>query len=39
VDEAEVEKFDPQRLSFFNINSEDDLERAKTVLEKEPLLK
>jgi len=39
VDEAEVEKFDPQRLSFFNINSEADLERAKTVLEKEPLLR
>jgi len=39
VDEAEVEKFDPQRLSFFNINSEADLERAKTLLEREPLLR
>jgi len=39
VDEAEVEKFDPQRLSFFNINSEADLERAKALLEREPLLR
>jgi len=39
VDEAEVEKFDPQHLSFFNINSEADLDRAKTVLEKEHLLR
>jgi molybdopterin-guanine dinucleotide biosynthesis protein A len=38
VDDAEVEKFDPQRLSFFNINSEADLERAKSLLEKEPLV-
>lgn len=38
VEESEVEKFDPQRLSFFNINSEADLEWAKTLLEKEPLL-
>ena len=39
VDDAEVEKFDPQHLSFFNINSEADLERAKTLLEREPLLR
>ena len=38
VEQAEVEKFDPQRLSFFNINSKADLERARTLLEKEPLL-
>jgi molybdopterin-guanine dinucleotide biosynthesis protein A len=38
VEQTEVEKFDPQRLSFFNINSEADLERARTLLEKEPLL-
>jgi len=38
VEQAEVEKFDPYRLSFFNINSKADLERARTLLEKEPLL-
>lgn len=38
VEQAEVEKFDPHQLSFFNINSKDDLERARTLLEKEPLL-
>ena len=35
VEEAEIEKFDPERLSFFNINSEADLERARALLEKE----
>ena len=35
VEDAEVEEFDPERLSFFNINSEGDLERAKALLEKE----
>jgi molybdopterin-guanine dinucleotide biosynthesis protein A len=39
VDDAEVEKLDPQHLSFFNINSEADLERARALLEKDPLLK
>lgn len=32
VEDAEVEKFDPQRLSFFNINSEADLEHARSLL-------
>lgn len=35
VEEAEIERFDPQRLSFFNINSEADLEHARSLLEKE----
>ncbi|MFQ5924904.1 MAG: molybdenum cofactor guanylyltransferase [Dehalococcoidia bacterium] len=35
VEDAEVEKFDPERLSFFNINSEADLERARSLLERE----
>jgi len=35
VEDAEVEKFDPERLSFFNINSKADLERARSLLEKE----
>ncbi len=33
VEDKEIEKFDPQHLSFFNINSEADLERARTLLE------
>ncbi len=35
VENAEIEKFDPQHLSFFNINSEADLARARALLEKE----
>lgn len=35
VENAEIEKFDPQHLSFFNINSDADLERARALLEKE----
>jgi molybdopterin-guanine dinucleotide biosynthesis protein A len=35
VEQAEIEKFDPERLSFFNINSEADLEQARALLEKE----
>jgi molybdopterin-guanine dinucleotide biosynthesis protein A len=31
VDAAEVEKFDPRHLSFFNINTPEDLERAKEI--------
>lgn len=37
VEDAEVERFDPQGLSFFNINSEADLERARTLLVEEPV--
>ena len=29
VEEDEINMFDPDRLSFFNINSQDDLERAR----------
>ena len=35
VDSADIDRFDPQHLSFFNINSEVDLERARTLLERE----
>lgn len=35
VEQAEIERFDPQHLSFFNINSEADLEHARSLLEKE----
>lgn len=34
VDNAEIERFDPRHLSFFNINSEADLERARILLER-----
>jgi molybdopterin-guanine dinucleotide biosynthesis protein A len=29
VEEDEINKFDPEHLSFFNINTQDDLERAR----------
>lgn len=35
VEDAELKKFDPEHLSFFNINSESDLKRAQALLEKE----
>jgi molybdopterin-guanine dinucleotide biosynthesis protein A len=35
IEDAEVERLDPEHLSFFNINSEADLERARALLEKE----
>ena len=35
IEDAELKKFDPEHLSFFNINSESDLERAQALLEKE----
>ena len=35
VGDKEVETFDPEHLSFFNINSESDLERARVLLDKE----
>ncbi len=34
VEKAECQRFDPQLLTFFNINSQSDLDRAKTLLEK-----
>ncbi len=35
MDESEVDRFDPQHLSFFNINTEEDLARARIIAEKE----
>jgi molybdopterin-guanine dinucleotide biosynthesis protein A len=29
VEEDEINNFDPEHLSFFNVNSQDDLERAR----------
>jgi molybdopterin-guanine dinucleotide biosynthesis protein A len=33
VEPDEIDRFDPQHLSFFNVNSEADLERARAILE------
>ncbi len=35
VEYAELKKFDPELLSFFNINSESDLKRAQALLKNE----
>jgi molybdenum cofactor guanylyltransferase len=35
VEVGEIERYDPQHLSLFNINSEADLKRAKTIIEKD----
>ena len=32
VEESEINSFDPQHLSFFNINTPDDLERAEQII-------
>jgi len=34
VEEVEVDRFDPDHLSFFNINTEDDLRKARALLEQ-----
>lgn len=34
VEQDEIDKFDPHHLSFMNVNSESDLERAQTLLEE-----
>lgn len=34
VEQDEVDKFDPHHLSFMNVNSESDLKRAQTLLER-----
>jgi len=39
VCEDEIIKFDPERLSFFNINTKDDLEKAKTLIRHRETLK
>lgn len=33
IEAGEIDKFDPQHLSFFNINTKVDLERAKRIVE------
>jgi molybdopterin-guanine dinucleotide biosynthesis protein A len=35
VESAEIDRFDPRHLSFFNINSEADLKRAQSLIERE----
>jgi GTP:adenosylcobinamide-phosphate guanylyltransferase len=35
VGEEELDRFDPERLSFFNINTEADLKRARTLAAQE----
>jgi molybdopterin-guanine dinucleotide biosynthesis protein A len=32
IEEAEIERFDPDHLSFFNVNTPEELERARTLL-------
>ena len=32
MEEEEIDRFDPEHLSFFNINTQADLERAKALL-------
>jgi len=34
LEEAEVEEFDPDRMSFFNINTRDDLRKARVLLQQ-----
>ena len=34
VEAQEIERFDPEHLSFFNINTEEDLEKARKIAEK-----
>jgi molybdopterin-guanine dinucleotide biosynthesis protein A len=34
VDADELEQFDPQRLTFFNVNTPEDLERAQQLASK-----
>jgi len=34
VERDEIERYDPQRLSFMNINSEEDLKKARQMMEK-----
>ncbi len=36
VEEGEVNRFDPEHLSFFNINTEADLERARVLAKRVP---
>ena len=33
IEAKEIDQFDPEHLSFFNINTEEDLEKAKRITE------
>jgi molybdopterin-guanine dinucleotide biosynthesis protein A len=35
VEESEIDSFDPQHLTFFNINTPADLERAEQIMSRE----
>jgi hypothetical protein len=35
VEDVELSRFDPQHLSYFNVNSESDLVQARGLLERE----
>ncbi len=37
VETPEIDRFDPQHLSFFNINNEDDLKSARDIIHKDQL--
>lgn len=37
VEAEEIDRFDPKRLSFFNINTKEDLERARKIVEENRL--
>jgi molybdopterin-guanine dinucleotide biosynthesis protein A len=36
VDEETIDRIDPEHLSFFNINTEADLEEARNYFRREP---
>jgi molybdopterin-guanine dinucleotide biosynthesis protein A len=38
LESVELDRFDPQRLSFFNIDTPQDMERARRLLEENPAL-
>ena len=35
VDIDEIDKFDPEHLSFFNINTKDDLDKARELIRRD----
>lgn len=34
VDDSEIDRFDPEHLSFFNVNTEDDLRKARSLIKQ-----
>jgi len=38
IDEDDIDSFDPEHLSFFNVNSQVDLDRARRLAAKEKYL-